>query len=354
MNNNFSEECCSPRVLRVFNRYLYRGGEELAVESIDELIAELNSLRVLDFSSADWIGESSPTKIAQVFKMFHNEQAVSKFRDYLVRSESNVALFHNILPVGSLGLYTEANRLGIPVIQYIHSFRPFSVSGSLWINGKIDERALRGNFWPEVKNAAWQESVVKSLVMASLLKWFRVSGMMETVTCWIAVSDFMRGKFIEAGINSDKIVTLRHSWRMMDAEPSDSADDGYYLLLARLVPEKGIEQVMLAWKLLEKKLGARCPLLVVAGEGNLSGFVERKASRSDFIEYVGLVGGDKKRQLISRSRAMIVPSIWYEPLGLVIYEAYDYGKPVVASIRGGLSETVFDGVTGIQYDPGQG
>ena len=48
---------------------------------------------------------------------------------------------------------------------------------------------------------------------------------------------------------------------------------------------------------------------------------------------------------------MVVPSIWWEPLGLVVYEAYQYNRPVIAAQSGGLSETIIDGETGWLYPP---
>ncbi|NBO20163.1 MAG: glycosyltransferase, partial [Proteobacteria bacterium] len=53
-----------------------------------------------------------------------------------------------------------------------------------------------------------------------------------------------------------------------------------------------------------------------------------------------------------RCRAMLAPSLWWEPLGLVTYEAYDYGKPMLAARSGGLSETVVHGKTGFLHTPG--
>jgi glycosyltransferase involved in cell wall biosynthesis len=49
---------------------------------------------------------------------------------------------------------------------------------------------------------------------------------------------------------------------------------------------------------------------------------------------------------------MMVPSIWWEPLGLVVYEAYDFAKPVLAACSGGLIETVLGGETGLLHSPG--
>ncbi|MEZ0389399.1 MAG: glycosyltransferase, partial [Verrucomicrobium sp.] len=57
-------------------------------------------------------------------------------------------------------------------------------------------------------------------------------------------------------------------------------------------------------------------------------------------------------EAIRNCRAMLAPSVWWEPLGLVTYEAYDYGKPMLAARSGGLSETVIPGLTGFLHEPG--
>ncbi len=49
---------------------------------------------------------------------------------------------------------------------------------------------------------------------------------------------------------------------------------------------------------------------------------------------------------------MVVPSVWWEPLGLVVYEAYEKSRPVLAANSGGLAETVNDGITGWLHEPG--
>jgi glycosyltransferase involved in cell wall biosynthesis len=50
--------------------------------------------------------------------------------------------------------------------------------------------------------------------------------------------------------------------------------------------------------------------------------------------------------------AVVVPSLWEEPLGLVPIEAILRGLPVIASDSGGLRETVCDGRTGLLYPRG--
>jgi glycosyltransferase involved in cell wall biosynthesis len=55
---------------------------------------------------------------------------------------------------------------------------------------------------------------------------------------------------------------------------------------------------------------------------------------------------------LTNCRALLAPSTWWEPLGLVTYEAYDFKKPMFAAASGGLSETVEHGRTGYLHEPG--
>ena len=107
-----------------------------------------------------------------------------------------------------------------------------------------------------------------------------------------------------------------------------------------------------AWRILEQEMGDGCPVLMIAGEGELEAEVRKAAEDSDKIVMRGFLAGEEKRDAIAACRAMLAPSVWWEPLGLVTYEAYDYGKPMLASDSGGLSETVRHGVTGYVHTPG--
>lgn len=67
----------------------------------------------------------------------------------------------------------------------------------------------------------------------------------------------------------------------------------------------------------------------------------------DRVEFVGEVGGAEKDELIGHASAIIFPSPWEEPFGLVLTEAAARGTPVVAFRKGSAPEIVVDGVTGI-------
>lgn len=344
------ESTAPSRAVQVFNQYLERGGEEEWVDQMLQVSAPAIDLRTLRFQSRAWTERGRPNRLRQAFLIRDNPVSRRQLRLEVERSRPDALIFHNILPVGSLGLYDEAEELGLPIFQYIHNFRPFSPSGTLWSHRRVHDDALGGAVWPEILHAAWEGSTLKTALLAWHLRHFVTGGGLERVHHWIAVSDFMRSKFIDAGIPASKITTLRHCWHPGPCPPQEEGD--YYLFLGRIVSEKGVGTLIDAWKLLRERLGAACPRLIIAGTGSEEARIHREASRLDRVESVGFVSGNAKQQLIARARAVVVPSIWWEPLGLTVYEAYEHRRPVLAAASGGLTETVRHGRTGYLHEPG--
>jgi glycosyltransferase involved in cell wall biosynthesis len=69
-------------------------------------------------------------------------------------------------------------------------------------------------------------------------------------------------------------------------------------------------------------------------------------SIKNLAKLVGEVSGVEKDELIGHAGAVIFPSPWEEPFGLVISEAAARGTPVVALARGSAPEIIVDGVSG--------
>jgi len=61
---------------------------------------------------------------------------------------------------------------------------------------------------------------------------------------------------------------------------------------------------------------------------------------SRFIHSHGIIGGEKKMNLIKKSDALIFPVRWHEPFGIAIIEAMSQGLPVIGSPYGSLPELI--------------
>lgn len=338
------------KILSVFNEYLEHGGEAIAVDAIYSVLATMYEVEKCDFRSSDWLGSDAPPKWKQALWMMHNPQSAKKLQEAQARFHPDVWLVHNIFPVGSGAVYSEAQRLGVPLIQYVHNFRPFSVNGYLWAGDRLAPGGLAKNYWREIFAGAWQDSRAKTAWLGAILLWGHSRGWWRGVRTWIAISEFMRQKFISAGVPAGDIFTLRHYWNPKQTQPPQTGS--HFLFLGRLTEAKGINVLLDAWEILERRFGASAPKLLIGGDGPLRSLVIKKAERMKSVTFAGVLSGAAKKQAFDEARAVIVPSISWEALGLVVYEAYDHYRPVLVARSGGLPEVVADSETGFIHDPG--
>jgi glycosyltransferase involved in cell wall biosynthesis len=339
-----------PRLLQVFNRYLHKGGEENSVDRIFDVLKGVLPIDRCIFSSSDWVQQGPPVW-TRAARLLYNPTSIRRLRAKHAAHQADAWLVHNVFPVGSAGVFREALRQRVPVIYYIHNFRPFSVSGYLWAGNAVARGGLQRRFGREILHGAWQDSRLKTAWLALVLQATHRLGWFGSVKAWVAISEFMRQRFIEAGVPAESIFTVPHFWRS-DLRCAPSASEGYFLFLGRLVEAKGVRVLLEAWERLRLSLGDKTPRLVLAGAGPLEREVRERCARSPSMEFAGSVNGAAKDRLIDGCTAMIVPSISWEALGVVTYEAFERFKPVLTARSGGLPETVRHGETGLVHEPG--
>jgi glycosyltransferase involved in cell wall biosynthesis len=343
----------SMNILQVFNRYLEKGGEEAAVEKMSQILSTKHLITNCYYDSQKWKNDKSIFKFfKQAAAMFYNGEAVREFNHFIKTASPDLIILHNVFPVASLGVLLAATRQPIPVFCVLHNFRPFSVNGYLWANGNLQPQGLKLNFLPEILHASWQGSRIKTLLLALVIWTTHLLGVYKKISGWLAISDFMRMTFVQAGFANNKVHLLRHSWdaRPTPAAASDITASPYLLFIGRLTDSKGVDVLLNAWLQVTKKVpDAR---LLIAGSGPMADELIERCVDLPRCEYLGHVGGALKEALFTQTTAVVVPSVWWEPLGLVVYEAYDFAKPVIASKSGGLTETVIHGVTGWLHEAG--
>lgn len=126
-----------------------------------------------------------------------------------------------------------------------------------------------------------------------------------------------------------------------------------FLFAARLVALKGPDVAAEAIRLLaERGIAAE---LQMAGSGPLAGTLAETAARPELagrIVLLGQVPQDELARRIADAAAQVAPSRSKESFSLVSAEAAFAARPVLASRRGALAETVVDGETGLLFEPG--
>lgn len=114
--------------------------------------------------------------------------------------------------------------------------------------------------------------------------------------------------------------------------------DGAWLMAGELVPYKRPDLAVRAFNAMERRL-------IVVGGGEMLTELRRIAGPT--VTVLGPQPFEKLRQLYAESFALIFPG--EEDFGIVPVEAMASGRPVLAYGRGGATETILDGVTGLFF-----
>jgi glycosyltransferase involved in cell wall biosynthesis len=128
------------------------------------------------------------------------------------------------------------------------------------------------------------------------------------------------------------------------------ATNRYLLYAGRISSEKGVEDA------LRIAHGAATHLIVAGGIYDQEYYDDRIVpwlrSHPSTCTYLGALPHHELWELMAGAEAVLVPSHWEEPFGLVAAEAQAAGTPVVGYARGALGEVIADGETGWLVAPG--
>lgn len=116
-----------------------------------------------------------------------------------------------------------------------------------------------------------------------------------------------------------------------DMFPYSEEKEDYFLYVGRLIDRKGYNIAMDVAKVLDKKL-------IVCGQGN----------PPPGVDYRGVVGPEERGRLMSKAKAVFVPTIYVEPFANVHVEAMTCGTPVITTDWGVFTETVVNGFNGFR------
>jgi glycosyltransferase involved in cell wall biosynthesis len=119
----------------------------------------------------------------------------------------------------------------------------------------------------------------------------------------------------------------------------DGQKEDYYVTASRMVPYKRMELIVEAFNRMPQRK------LIVLGEG--PEFRRIKAMARPNVTLLGHQGRQVLREHLQKARAFVFAA--EEDFGIVTVEAQACGTPVIAFGRGGSSETVVDGVTGLFF-----
>ena len=327
------------RVLQVHNRYASSqpSGENAVVddEATSLTAAGVEVLRYL--RSSDEIATMSWTeRLVLPLQPLHGTVAVRDVRKAVQSGRPDIVHIHNTNPLISMSVVRTVRELGVPVVMTAHNYRHVCVAGTLRRNTEPCT-SCRGLFlpWPAVVHGCYRSSRPQSLVAATALVAHRAD--YARVSRFIAVSGSIGASLELAGVPASRITVKGNA--VPDLPRGTVVGPGpwppRFLYIGRFEEEKGVELLLEAWSLRPPRDGA---VLAFAGSGSLEGDVQRFAAQRTDVEVLGRLDRAGVVEAMAQATAVLVPSIWDEPFGLVGVEAFRSGRPILTTAAGGLAD----------------
>lgn len=249
-----------------------------------------------------------------------------------ILDETRPDLVHlNNLAGFSVAVLAAAKRRHLPVVQTVHDYYYTCPRTSMFRGGA---------------NCARQCGSCRALAALRMRMGRRVDmvcGVSGAMLRRIEDCGAFRGTPGRAVVRSANLPSDAVPARRRDRRAGEGLTVGF---LGRLDPTKGVETLLNALRVLRG-----LPLeVVIAGRGQPAYEAElRRKAEGLPARFLGHVD---PKAMLSEIDVLVVPSLWHEPFGRVVQEAFSYGVPVIGSETGGIPEAIGPDGPGFLFPPG--
>ena len=243
-----------------------------------------------------------------------------------------------------------AGKEGVPVVHTCHDWKVLCPNQRLFKSNPpmICEKCKGFMFYRAVKEKCIKNSLCASIVgsIEAYLCRFR-GAYSRRIAKFIAPSIFVKRKMEQYGFDSGKVTFIPH-FVCPDRFSPRYDFDNYILYYGHLTPQKGIDTLVAAMKEV-----SAAPLLVI-GDGELKDELKRITAVHCIknVTFKDYIFGEDIFSYVRNAAFTVIPSVWFETAGLVIYESFALGKPVIGANIGPIPELIENEVTGLLFEPG--
>lgn len=310
------------RVLQIHCVYRLGGGEDAVADAEAQLLEDAGH-PVLRHRFAN---PTSRVKAAAALTIsVHNPRAIRSVLDAVERFRPDVAHVHNTWYSAGNAILPALSGAGVPVVVTVHNYR-YSCIGVDHFRDGICTACVGRSPLAGVRHGCYKDSRALSLLAAANSSYHRARKTLTTsADCIIAPSRFVADRLVEAGIPDEHLTVKAHFVTRRPPRREPASASNRVLFVGRLAPGKGADVLLRAWD----RLGPTDMKLVVVGDGELMSPLRESAPRG--VEFIGWQEPADVLELMATSRAMVFPSEWYEPFGVVLLEAMSVGLPVLIS-----------------------
>ena len=288
---------------------------------------------------------SLPQKIKMAGKIIYSLESRKNLRRLLDIFTPDIAHIHSVYHHISPSVIPLLKEKNIPIVYTAHDLKLTCPAYKMYNSTGVCEKCINNNLLHLILNKCIHQSFPASTLIAIESAIHKLTGIYKNnLSMIIAPSRFFMNKFIEWGWPENMLTYIPNFINTNMFVPNYTPGD-YFLYFGRLSSEKGLHTLLEA-------AGSTSIKLKIAGTGPIEAELKRKYQQLSNVDFLGFRSGDTLWHDIKNSRAVILPSEWYENAPISILESYALGKPVIGARIGGIPEMIHEDETGYTFESG--
>ncbi len=306
------------KILLLHNFYRNHGGEDTYVHHQLKLLEQTNhQVKLISFSSRHISPSQLPTT---ALHLFHHPQLNSQLDPLIQSFKPDIVHLHNIYPLITPHIYPLLKNYQLPIIQTIHNYTFLKTPFQL----KPYRLLLKlSQYWHRFWLANYQ--LIDAFVFPNPFTLKHYHRQFSFIT---PNNSYLLPNFTFPPTTS----------------PSTSRRK-YYTYIGRLVPEKGLLQLL--------RLIPTLPQLqfLIIGQGPLESQIRHQAKHQPNLTFHSFLPHHQLSPFYFQTRFLLLPSQWLEVMPMTIIEAMAHATPAIVPQSPPLKHLIRHHFNGLLYQP---
>lgn len=338
-------------ILIVHNRYQIPGGEDTVFENEAALLRKHGHHVVLYERTNKELDDMNVfQKTAVPLSMIFSVRSYIEIRDIIRKEHIDVVHVHNTLLRISPSVYYVAVKERVPAVQTIHNFRMICPNGICYRDGHICEECVEHGLRCAIRHNCYRSNKLQTLACVLSMYIHRLTGIYRKLH-YICLTEFNKHQLLKQRQISESQISVKPNSMNSDGMIKPFEERKNQIIYAgRLDESKGIRFLLKVWK----EMKSHPYKLLIYGSGPLeeecSAFIKSEGLVD--VELCGSIAHDQLMNIIGESKALILPTQWYEGFPMSMLEAMSKGTPVIVPDLGNAGSITVNHVTGYKYQPG--
>ncbi|SHF55196.1 Glycosyltransferase involved in cell wall bisynthesis [Microbulbifer donghaiensis] len=290
-----------------------------------------------------------------LFQSGNKKHVWQDFRGLLERYQPTVVHFHHYIHMGLELIREVKNTLpNARIVLTLHEYLAICANNGQMVKPGKQMKLCYKSAPTDCARCFPERSAADFFLREKYIK-----SIFDLVDVFVSPSHFLIDRYKAWGIPETKMVMIENGQPKVEAplpRPlAEGEERGRFAFFGQINPFKGVDVLLEAFKLLPEEIKKKVHLDIHGAnlegqtedfQGKIRGLLDELG---DLVTLHGPYESNEIGRLMEQTDWVVIPSVWWENSPMVIQEAFNHKRPLIASDIGGMEEKIAHLENGVHF-----